>query len=77
MASLNQITQKWHAYTGSGAKRIHLGYYRTKEEALEAEKLGRKTDKVWTRDDSREVKASKIHDSLVSRLDKNQQDGPR
>ncbi len=67
MSSFNRITDKWHAYIRVDKKRKHLGYYLTKEDADEAEKLGAPTDKVWTRGRSAEVKAVTIIEKMLGR----------
>lgn len=47
MASYNKQMDKWHAYKKiSVGVREHLGYYHSEADALEAEKLGQKTERA-------------------------------
>lgn len=39
--SFNNVMQAWGAYIGNHAKRKHLGYYWTKEEAVTASEAGK------------------------------------
>lgn len=70
MSSLNKIMMLWHAYHKAGSKRIHLGYYQTKEDADEAEKLKASTSKrIKTRQVRAEKKADVAIEKLVARRD--------
>lgn len=71
MASLNKVMQMWHAYKREDKRRRHLGYYQTKEDAEEAERLGEKTDKAW----SHQKRATKRADKVISRLAELRKDG--
>ena len=70
MPSLNKIMNMWHAYKRVNKRREHYGYYSTREDAVEAESLGKKTDKAWTANDRADKKAATIVKNLVAGLDK-------
>jgi hypothetical protein len=70
MSSYNKVMQMHHAYKREGKIRIHLGYYLTKQDADEAEKLGEKTAKAWTKN----KRAERLSEKVITRLAGNRDD---
>jgi len=68
MPSLNKIMNMWHAYKGANSKRKNLGYYATKEDALEAEARGERTDKAHNSNKRAEKKAATTVRNLAARV---------
>lgn len=64
MASLNRIMMRWHAYKRVDGKRQHYGYYDSKEDAEEAEQLGKRTAKAWSANKRAEGKAETVVQKL-------------